>query len=197
METHSIPALPPSRNANSEPDEHDRTNCPHRRRHGFLAGLVLGILGAGLIGFAIGATMPAAEAALGALAHGGFGPGGDGPPTPEEIKDHAEFFVGFALHRLDASPEQEDHVQKIVNGAIDDVFPVVERHRANREELRQILGGQTIDRAGIEKLRVEEVALADNLSRIVATAVGDTAEVLSAQQRSELLERLERFHHRH
>ncbi len=166
-----------------------------RRRRGFLGGLLLGTIGAGLVGFAIGATMPAAEAALGAFAHRGFGD--DGPPTPEEVKEHAEFFVGFALHRLDATDEQEEKVQSIVDGAIDNAFPVVAEHRANRDELRTILAGPTIDRAAIEKLRGEEVALVDSLSKTLAGAIADSAEVLTLEQRTELIERLARFHHRH
>ena len=166
-----------------------------RRRRGFIGGLLLGTIGAGLVGFAIGATMPAAEAALGAMAHRGFGH--DGPPTPEAVKEHAEFFVGFALHRLDATDEQEGKVQSIINDAIDQAFPVVAEHRANKDELRTILAGPTIDRAAIEKLRGEEIALVDTLSKTLAGAIADSAEVLTLEQRTELVERLERFHHRH
>lgn len=192
MQNSSIPALPPAASSTEEPTH----ACPHSsHRRGFAAKLVLGILGAGLIGFAIGAAMPVAEAAMGAMARHGGGEGG--PPTLEEARDHAEFFVAFALHRLDATPEQEDRVQKIVDGAIDNLFPVIDKHRANRDELRSILSSPTIDRAAIEKLRVEEVALADELSRTVAGAIGDTAEVLSAEQRATLIEHLDRFRHRH
>lgn len=166
-----------------------------RRRRGFLGGLLLGTLGAGLVGFAIGATMPAAEAALGVMAHRGFGD--DGPPTPEHVKEHAEFFVGFALHRLDATDEQQDKVQSILDGAIDEAFPIVQEHRANKDELRTILAGHTIDRAAIEKLRTEEIALVDSLSKTLAGAIADSAEVLTLEQRTELVERLERFHRRH
>jgi protein CpxP len=182
MET-SIPALP-----SSDPARHGR------RRRGFVAGLVLGALGAGLLGFAIGATTPAANAALGAMGRHGFGH--DGPPTPEEAREHAEWFVGFALHRLEATPDQEERVQKIVGDAIDDVFPVVTKHHANRDALHEILLAPTIDRAAIEKLRGEEMALADTLSRIVADTVADTAEVLTTGQRTALVEHLARFRHR-
>ncbi|MFN2427082.1 MAG: periplasmic heavy metal sensor [Candidatus Binatia bacterium] len=168
-----------------------------RRRRGFVTGLLLGIVGAGLVGFAVGATMPTAEAALGALAHGGFRSSHDGPPTPEEAKEKAEFFVGFALHRLDATDEQEENVQKIVDRAIDEIFPVIHEHRANRDEFRSILAGPAIDRAAIEKLRAEEMALAESLSRTLASALADTAEALTTEQRTALVERLERFHHRH
>lgn len=188
------PALPPSSSSNAH-DDHDDEACPRRRRHGFLAGLVLGVIGAGLVGFAIGATMPVADAAAGMLARRGMGPGADGPPSVEDMKDHAEFFVGFALHRLDATPDQQQKVQKTIDDAIDQLYPIVEKHRANREELRTILRGATVDRAAIEKVRVEEVALADSLSKVIATALGDTADELTAEQRGELMDRLDRFRH--
>jgi len=192
MQDSSIPALPPAAAAS---DEHTHT-CPHsRHRRGFAAKLVVGILGAGLVGFAIGAAMPVAEAAMGAMARHSDSPGG--PPSLEEARDHAEFFVAFALHRLDATPDQEDRVHKVVDGAIDNLFPVIGKHRANREELRNILSSPTIDRSAIEKLRVEELALADELSRTLAGAIGDTAEILSPEQRTTLIERLDRFRHRH
>src|SRR5204862_81180 len=119
----------------------------------------------------------------------------DGPPTIEDAKDHAEFFIGFALHRLDATTDQEQRVQKIVDGAIEDLFPVVERHRSDREQLRTLLSGPSIDRTAIEKIRVEEVGLVDTMSRTIASSLADAAEVLNADQRKELAERLERFHH--
>lgn len=168
---------------------------PVRRRRGFVAGILMGTIGAGLVGFAIGATMPAAEAALGAISHAGFHD--DGPPSADEMKDHADFFVGFALHHLDATDEQEQQVQKIVDGAIDDAFPVMEQHRANRDSLRTILGGTTIDRSALEKLRGEEIALVDTFSKTIANALADTAEVLTTEQRAELMEKLDRFHHPH
>jgi len=193
---HDPTIAPPQSGPNdSNEQEHDRRRG--RRRHGFIAGLLFGAVAAGVVGFAVGATMPAAEAALGAIAHHGFGSDHDGPPTPEEAKEHAGFFIGFALHRLDATDDQEKRVQQIVGSAIDELYPVVEEHRANRDEFRTILAGPTIDRAAIEKLRVEELALVDTLSRTVAAALADSAEVLTTEQRTELVERFERFHHRH
>jgi Spy/CpxP family protein refolding chaperone len=145
--------------------------------------------------------MPAAEAAFGAMGHhdpGGWGgPGGDhdGPPTPAEFRDHAEFFVAFALHRLGATTEQQDKVLKIVDAAVDQATPVIEKHRANRDALHDLLKSGTIDRTALEKLRTEEVALADDLSKVLTGAIGDSAEVLTPEQRSELIEHLDRFRH--
>ncbi|HEY2776189.1 MAG TPA: Spy/CpxP family protein refolding chaperone [Candidatus Binatia bacterium] len=192
MNDTTIPALPP---ASHTPADDEAPPCTIRqKRRGFAAGVVLGILGAGLIGFAIGATMPAAEAAFGALA--GPRSGGDGPVSAEDARDRADFVVSFALRHLDASTGQQEKVQKIVDGAVSDLFPVVERHRAAREELRSVLSAASIDRTAIENIRTQEISLADNMSKIVASAIADSADVLTPAQRSELLERLDRFRRR-
>jgi protein CpxP len=195
METQNLPSLPnlPDRAPFSSPSS---SGPRERRRRGFLAGIALGALVAGLVGFAIGAATPVANAALGALGRHGLGHGAGTPPSPEEIREHAGFFVGFALHRLDATPDQEERVQKIVGSAIDELFPVVTRHRANRDALHEILVAPAIDREAIEKLRAQEMELADSLSRVLATAIGDAADVLSSEQRSTLVEHLQRFRHR-
>lgn len=190
-ETPALPPLPRSNRPDSQPQP-----APPRRR-GFLAGLVIGIVGTGLVGFAIGASMPAAHAALGAMAHRGFASeDGRGGPSPEEIRDHAEFFVGFALHRLDATAEQEERVQKIVDDALTGLMPVAARHRANRDSLHEILKAPTVDRAAIEKLRGEEMAEAEALSRILADTIAGAADVLTVEQRTALVDHLERFRRR-
>lgn len=198
----SIPALPSGHDtadtcaSGGDGPGHHNFRPGHRgsrRRRGFLVGLLVGAIGTGLVGFAIGATMPAAQAALGHLSSRGH----NGPPSQEEAVERAEFVVGFALHRLDASEAQEESVQKIVADAITDAFPIAKNHRENRDQLRTILAAPTVDRAAIEKLRVDEMALADELSRVVVAALGDTAEVLTTEQRTELLQHLERFRGRH
>lgn len=187
--TPSIPSIDPRH----QEHDHDHDEPRRRRRHGFLAGLALGGLVCGAVGFAIGTATPAAEAALGVMARHRD----PGPPSPERAKEHAEWFVSFALHRLDATDEQEEAILDRVGDAIDEAWPVTEQHRENRDRLRGLLAGDTIDRTALETLRAEELALADSLSRVVVDAVADSAEVLTAAQRAELAETIERFHHRH
>jgi len=76
---------------------------PGRRR--VLAGILLGSMLAGLVGYAIGSTVPVADAALHAMSRHrpGFGHGhGHGP---EQMREHAGFILSFVLHCFDVSVE--------------------------------------------------------------------------------------------
>jgi Spy/CpxP family protein refolding chaperone len=55
-----------------------------------------------------------------------------------------------------------------------------------------LLSAATIDRAAIEALRAEQVALADATSKRLAQALADTADVLTPEQRVKLAERVSR-----
>jgi len=180
--------MEPSNEIRDPQPSHPDPSSPPRRGRRILSIVVFGGFAAGAIGFLAGSTMPVADAALHAFARG---PGCHG----EHARERVGTFVSFAMHRLDASDEQEQRVLSIVETAMDDLEPLRDAHYANRAQLASLLAQPTVDRAAIEDLRVEAVALADDFSRTIAGAVADTAEVLSAQQRIELVEHLERFSH--
>ena len=54
-----------------------------------------------------------------------------------------------------------------------------------------LLKAPTIDRAAIEGLRSQQMAVADAISKRVSTAFADTAEVLTPEQRVKLAERMQ------
>ena len=53
-----------------------------------------------------------------------------------------------------------------------------------------LLTAPTVDRAAIELFRAEKMVLADQASRRIAQALGEAAEVLTPEQRTEVGERL-------
>ena len=57
---------------------------------------------------------------------------------------------------------------------------------AARQQARDLLTQTTIDRAAIEKLRAEQIAAMDSVSKRIAQAIGDAAEVLTPEQRRKL-----------
>lgn len=110
--------------------------------------------------------------------HGpGFGFGGPG--------------IGRILGEIDATDEQEDKLEAIMDQLHDDVRPVLRSFRDTREDLAELLSATTVDAAAVETMRAERVAAVDEVSKKVAAALVQAAEVLTPEQRTELKEHFE------
>lgn len=114
---------------------------------------------------------------------------------PGRAREHAEYAVGWLLHSVDGTEEQELRVNEIVGALIEDVFAHVEQDRANRQALIDEFSKVEIDRDALERIRRSELELADTLSARLVGALADVAEVLTPEQRLELIERT--HSHRH
>jgi Spy/CpxP family protein refolding chaperone len=131
----------------------------------------------------------------------GFGPGWHGarghwgsvPLDPAQIEDRADRMVRHLAIELDASNEQQEKLRGIMRGMLKDVLPARDRAHAARRQARELLTATTIDRGAIEKLRAEQIGLADSVSKRVVQALGDAAEVLSPEQRRKLNDRFPPF----
>ena len=109
-----------------------------------------------------------------------------GPPTPEQIVARADRTVRHLAIELDASADQQAKLEAIIKGAVSDLVPMRAKVFAVRQQAHDLLTQTTIDRAAIEKLRAEQVATMDSVSKRIAQAIGDAAEVLNPDQRRKL-----------
>ncbi len=128
--------------------------------------------------------------------HGGFGPpfmgmrgGMHGPMSQSQIEDRADRMVRHLAVEVDATNEQQDKLRGIMRAAVKDVVPAAETARTARQQARDLLAQPSINRAALEKLRTEQIASADAVSKRVVQAIADAAEVLTAEQRKKLNER--------
>jgi periplasmic protein CpxP/Spy len=160
-------------------------------------GLLYGLLGAGAL-----AAVLAARPILAAMQDGGgfhrpWRAGwGHHAMNPEAAKEHLQIASKWALREIDASPAQQEQVNRILGGAVDDLFRLREKHQGNREAFAAQLGGSSIDRAALEEIRKSEMALADEASRRFVQALADVADVLTPEQRQALLEHVRQHHQR-
>jgi Spy/CpxP family protein refolding chaperone len=172
------------------PGNDERT--PSRRRRVVRSGLWIGgVAVALLVGLAVSAG---AAGFFGRHAKmGGFG--GHGGPRGA----HAEFAVDWALSKVDASDEQREQVKARIGDAMEEMHVVHEQHRSNKEAWLAALSEPVLDREALESLRVQEMALADQASQQLLDVVGDVGDILSAEQRAELIELARDFrgHRRH
>ena len=156
------------------------------RHRGRAAAIILGVA---LAGGLVGAATTSFSQGFG----GGFGPpwhmtvrGPMGPMTTDQLVDRADRAVRHVAIELDATAEQQQKLEAIVKSAITDLAPMRDKIGAARQKVRELLTAPTVDRAAIEKLRAEQVATMDTLSKRIAQAVGDAADVLNADQRRKL-----------
>ncbi|MGJ3265056.1 MAG: Spy/CpxP family protein refolding chaperone [Salinarimonas sp.] len=164
--------------------------APSRFSRGLLAAAI-GALGIGAIGAGVALAQDAPI-----LRHAA----GDGPRA--EMR-HARFgeergrmaqFMEWRLERtleeVDASPEQVERIKAIADEARGEIAPLMRGFRDTREDLAEILGAETIDRAAAETLRAERLAAMDAASARGLQALLDAAEVLEPEQRAELVEEM-------
>jgi protein CpxP len=159
-----------------------------RRRETWIVALALAVLGIGVV------AVPSAMAFRAFGGHGGPGFGHGLMQNPERAKAHAAFAVEWAFRAVGATEQQKEDGRVVVEQLVDRLVPLRERHLAHREAVARELVKPQIDRAALEQLRTEGLALADEATRIIVDGVADLAEVLTPEQRAELLDLVHRFH---
>jgi periplasmic protein CpxP/Spy len=130
---------------------------------------------------------------------GGFGPGFGyamrhslhhipfgGPLDPAAIETMADRMTRHLAIELDATTEQQDKLRTIVRSAVHDLLPVRDKMETARATGRDLLTQSTIDRAGLEKLRTEQMAVHEAASKRLVQALADASDVLTPEQRRHL-----------
>jgi len=149
--------------------------------------LVALVLAAGTVGQGLANAFPGSRG--GPM---GFGGGMHGPMDPATMGRKIDAMVGWVLADIDVTPTQREKIASILKGAANDLAPLREQHRAARKQSLALLAAPTIDRAQLEKIRLEQVQLGETSSRRMFQAMLDSAEVLNPEQRAKLVERWQR-----
>ena len=136
---------------------------------------------------------------LGAFARGPRGPGGwgGGPLDPAKLDQRIDRMLKHLYVEIDATEAQQQKLGPIVKSAAEDLLPMRRQLREARLQAMDLFTRDHVDRAAFEKLRAEQMQLADRASKRVTQALADAAEVLTPLQRKQLAERMHRFGGRH
>ena len=119
---------------------------------------------------------------------GGWHAGGpwSGPLTPAQIDDRIDRMTKHMAIELDATADQQARIAAIAKAAVADLRPLREKAQAARAQGLALLTAPTIDRSAIERLRGDQLALAETASKRIAQALADAAEVLNPEQRKKV-----------
>jgi len=166
-------------------------NGAHRRPGFRFARLLLVVAVAAAAGFA--GSYASKSFAMGPFGHHAALGGPLGAVDPARMDEHVERMVKHFAVEADATPEQREKLTTIAKELARDMAPLREKLRTARTQGVQLLGAPTIDRAALEKLRVEQIALADASSKRMTQALADAGEVLNPEQRKKLAERMQKM----
>ncbi|MCU0805743.1 MAG: Spy/CpxP family protein refolding chaperone [Burkholderiales bacterium] len=155
---------------------------------------------------AIATLVAGAVAGLGfkAYAHGGpWGGGcgargwhashGPGAMDPEAMKRRTDGMVRWMLADVNATEAQQERITAIVSATMTELAPLRQKHFEARKQAAEILSKPSVDRAALETLRTQEMAAADQVSKRITQSIADAADVLSPDQRAQLVERMQRM----
>ena len=113
--------------------------------------------------------------------HGGGVLGGS--LTPAQIDDRIDRMTKHMAIELDATADQQAKIAGIAKAAVADLRPLREKAQAARSQAVALLTAPTIDRTAVERLRAEQIGLAETASKRIAQTLADTTEVLTPEQR--------------
>jgi Spy/CpxP family protein refolding chaperone len=163
------------------------TNTTHaRKRHLWLLLLAVPVL--------LGAGFCAARAHA---ADEGFGfgpPGFGGPGTPEQHKAFMERRLDKMLGMLNATDSQRTAIKAIAERMFTEMQPVHQQHQQLHDAMIAAFTAPSVDRAAVEKLRLQVTALVDQGSQVFSKGLLDAAQVLTPEQRQTLAKFIQDHH---
>ena len=112
-----------------------------------------------------------------------------GPIDPAEAGRKVEWMAERIASEVKATPEQRGKLTAIAQAAVKDLLPMREAMHDARKQARELFVQPSIDRAALEKLRSDQIANADAMSKRLSLALGEAADILTPEQRKQLADR--------
>jgi Spy/CpxP family protein refolding chaperone len=106
------------------------------------------------------------------------------------VDARADRMIRHLAVEIDATNEQQDKLKAIVHATVKDVLPTRDKMLAARATARELLTQPTIDRAALEKLRADQIATHEAVSKQIVQAVADAADALTPEQRRKIVDML-------
>jgi Spy/CpxP family protein refolding chaperone len=108
--------------------------------------------------------------------------------SEERMGERIDRMAYRLVRSVDGTPEQEIKIREIARTAAKEIGELRKQGRDLRKQGMDLLKAPSIDRAAIESLRGQQMALQDSISKRMSAALVDAAEVLTPEQRVKLAE---------
>jgi periplasmic protein CpxP/Spy len=107
---------------------------------------------------------------------------------PEKQAMRGEKMIDRTLDQVNASPEQRTKIKAIAKPAMSDMHALHMKLMQSKKQTTELMAAATLDKAAIEKSRVAQSAIEEQVSQRRTQALVDAAEVLDPTQRTKLKE---------
>ena len=107
----------------------------------------------------------------------------------EGLRRHLEVAVELVLSDLEATELQQEEIEAILDDGVTDFVSFRDEGRALRQEFHLALQAEELDPVEIERIRSDMVNVIDRASLRGVEVLLDTADVLTPEQRQQLIQR--------
>jgi len=118
------------------------------------------------------------------------------PHAAIDANAHMDRMLKHLYVEIDATDAQKAQIDPIVRQAMQDLMPLHSQLHSAHAQALQLLAAPTVDRAALESMRAQNMALVDQASKRVVKLIADVADVLTPDQRKKLAEHLQHMHGR-
>jgi periplasmic protein CpxP/Spy len=116
------------------------------------------------------------------------------PLDPVKLDERLDRMLKHLYVEIDATEAQRQQLAPIVKSAARDLLPVRARIHEARRQAVELLSRESVNRAALEALRVDQFKLVEQASMRLTQALADVADILTPEQRKQLAERIGRWH---
>jgi Spy/CpxP family protein refolding chaperone len=114
--------------------------------------------------------------------------------TAADMDAHVDAMLQHLYTEIDVTDAQKAQIDPLVKQAVAECAPLHESFRAAHIDLLAQFGADRVDRDAIERVRSDNMRLADEATQRIARLVGDVADVLTPEQRKTLVARITQMH---
>ena len=171
-----------STSTDSKPRLLMRVQQTFQRRRASVAFVAGVMLTAGLAG---GMTALASESGPLVMHHGA---------SAADVQAHVGAMLNHIDTQLSLSAEQKAHVDPLVIQALGDLMPMHQQLLQLHSQVQPLMMQSPIDRAALESLRAQHLALLDQASKRVTQLMADVGDQLTPAQRQQLWSHLGQMH---
>ena len=111
----------------------------------------------------------------------------------QELNDHLDHGLDHLLDKVDATDAQREQASAITARHAPELFAIMSEGRATRQELKQVLLADTIDKGRLDAAHQKLDALAKRATDVGLASVAELSELLTPAQRKQIADRLARF----